>query len=239
MERLHKVLAQAGVGSRRKCEKLILEGRVTVNGSTVTQLGTSVNAGEDDVRFDGKRIRLQRKLYFLLNKPKGVVCTSSPDETRPRAIDLVARVKERLYPVGRLDVESEGLLILTNDGELANMLTHPRHEVAKTYRAVVQGWLEKATVERLQRGVFLAEGRTQGVKLRVVRRGKKQTVIDITIREGKNRQVRRMLARFGHPVVSLRRVRIGPLSDQSLRVGGCRPLRKKEIELLRASASPS
>ena len=239
MERLHKILAEAGLGSRRSCERLIAEGRVTVNGKTITEMGTLADPEDDHIRFDRKPIRRQTKLYYLLNKPKGVVCTNSPDEKRPRAIDLLSRVKERLYPVGRLDEDSEGLLILTNDGDLANQLTHPRHEVAKTYRAVVKGYLGAEAVEKLQSGIHLAEGKTRRAKLRVVRRGRKQSVIDITIREGKNRQIRRMLARLDHPVISLRRTRIGPLEDPRLDPGQYRLLKKKELDQLRTSASPS
>jgi len=215
---------------------MILDGRVTVNGRRVDALPVLVDPERDEIRLDGKRIRLERKVYYLLNKPKGVVCTQRDPSGRRRATDLLVGVRERVFPVGRLDVDSTGLLLMTNDGQLAQHLTHPRYGVPKTYRAEVGGRIEPADVQRLQKGVWLSEGKTQPARVRIIHRGHRRSVLEITLREGRNRQVRRMLARLGHPVRRLMRIRIGRISIRGLGTGKFRPLRPEEIRYLKRLA---
>lgn len=212
----------------------MLEGRVTVNGQTIRELGTKADAAHDDIRVDGRRIRLpERHIYLLLNKPKGYVTTRSDPQRRPTVIDLV-NPREYIYPVGRLDFDSEGLLILTNDGDLAARLTHPRHGVARVYEARVAGVPDEHDVQRLRRGLVVDGERTgpAGVQL-VERRG--GPVLVIAIREGRNRQVRKMCESIGHPVDHLRRVAIGPIRDDRLKVGQWRELTDAEVNRLRAA----
>jgi len=235
-DRVHKILAHAGVGSRRRCEELIAEGRVTVDGETVTDLGTKVDPEAAVIRCDGQRVRPEPPAYYLLNKPRGVVCTCSRRETRPRAIDYIRRDKRRLYTVGRLDEDSRGLLILTNDGELTQRLTHPRHHVPKVYRVTVRGVMRPEAVRKARDGVHLSEGRTGLSRVRVRRRKRNSTELEIELHQGRNRQIRRVLAKLGHPVSDLRRVAIGPIRDPDLPEGACRVLLPQEIALLREAA---
>ena len=230
-ERLHKILAHAGFGSRRACEGLIEAGRVTVNGCAV-HVGDKADRAEDDVRVDGRRVKPERTVYYLLNKPPGVICTNADPGGRRRAIDLLTGVAERVYPVGRLDADSRGLLILTNDGELASLLTHPRYEVPKTYEAEVSGRVSPEDVQKLRSGLWLSDGRTSGTMLRVAHRGNARSRILITLREGRNRQVRRMLARLGHKVRRLTRTKIGPLTLRGLGSGKFRRLTPAEVQAL-------
>ena len=239
MERLQKILSRAGVASRRAAERLMLEGRVTVNGSTVRELGTKADAARDDIRVDGRRIRLpERHRYLLLNKPRGFVTTRSDPQRRPTVVDLIRGVKEYVYPVGRLDYDSEGLLLLTNDGDLAARLTHPRHGVARVYEARVLGVPDVHDLDRLTRGIVVDGRRTEpaDIKLLPHRRDDRHATLLITIREGRNRQVRNMCDAIGHPVVELRRVAIGPIRDARLKVGHWRDLSEQEIDRLRAAA---
>jgi len=234
--RLQKLISRAGLASRRAAEKLIAEGRVTVNGQTVREMGTKADPSRDDIRIDGRRIKgAERLRYILLYKPAGYVTTRSDPERRPTVIDLLRGVKEYVYPVGRLDYDTEGLLLLTNDGELAARLTHPRHGVERTYEARVAGMPDEAAIDRLRRGIPLDGRRTlpADVSLLNKRRGASDGVLAITIREGRNRQVRRMLEAVGHPVKKLTRVGVGPLSDRGLRPGTWRELTEKELEKLR------
>src|ERR1700704_4098143 len=220
MERLQKILSQAGIASRRASEQLMLEGRVSVNGVTVLELGTKADASRDDIRVDGRRIKIpERHLYLLLNKPRGYVTTRSDPQRRPTVIDLLVGVREYVYPVGRLDYDTEGLLLLTNDGDLAARLTHPRHGVERTYEARVAGMPDDEALDRLRRGIPLDGRRTLPADASLLNRGRNDRVgvLSITIREGRNRQVRRMCEAVGHPVRKLIRVGIGPLSDQGLR----------------------
>ena len=237
-ERLHKILAHAGIGSRRRCEELIAAGRVTVDGETVTDLGHKADPAQAEIRCDGERVKPEAPVYYLLNKPRGVVCTSARGEKRPRAIDFVRHESRRLYTVGRLDEDSRGLVLLTNDGELTNQLTHPRHKVAKTYVVKVRGTMKPAAVQEAQRGVHLSEGRTSLSRVEVRRRTRNATVLKIELHQGINRQIRRVLAKLGHPVVDLRRVAIGPIHDPDLSEGACRRLRPDELERLRNAATP-
>jgi 23S rRNA pseudouridine2605 synthase len=234
VERLQKILSQAGIASRRASEQLMLEGRVTVNGATVLELGTKADASRDDIRVDGRRIKIpERHLYLLLNKPRGYVTTRSDPQKRPTVIDLLVGVREYVYPVGRLDYDSEGLLILTNDGDLAARLTHPRHGVARVYEASVLGVPDEHDMKRLAKGVTIDGQRTGPAE--VMSLGPSR--LRITVREGRNRQVRKMCDAIGHPVNELRRVAIGPLRDTKLKVGKWRALTAHEVERLRAAAS--
>ena len=258
--RLQKILAQAGVASRRAAERLIEEGRVSVNGRTVREMGVKADPIADDIRVDGRRLRApERHRYILLNKPAGVVTTRSDPQRRQTVIDLLHGVREYVYPVGRLDYDSEGLLLLTNDGDLAARLTHPRHEVERTYEAYVAGTPDEEAMERLRRGIPLDGKRTMPAEVKLLSRavlhkaaphkaglhkavaGEKRTsdrrangVLLITIREGRNRQVRRMCEAVGHPVRKLRRVRIGPITDRRLRVGEWRELTRQEVKKLKS-----
>ena len=236
MDRLQKILAHAGIASRRAAEKLIAEGRVTVNGMSVREMGTKADPARDDIRVDGRRIKgPERHRYILLYKPPGYVTTRSDPQRRRTVMDLIGGVREYVYPVGRLDFDTEGLLLLTNDGDLAAMLTHPRHEVERTYEAHVAGVPADDAVDRLRRGIPLDGRRTQpaDVVLLNKRPSDREGILLITIREGRNRQVRRMLEAVGHPVRKLRRTKIGPISDRHLRPGEWRDLAAKEVAALR------
>jgi 23S rRNA pseudouridine2605 synthase len=234
--RLNKFLAQHGVASRRGADALIARGKVTVDGAIVTELGVRVDPENQRVEVDGVVLEPEgeRPRYYLLNKPAGVVCTNDPKENRKRAIDLIGdRKKGRIYTVGRLDAESEGLVILTNDGELANRLAHPRFGVKKTYWVHVKGRVAEEDLERMRAGVRLAEGWAKFERVRVLKRTEERTILLITLGEGKNREVRRLLAALALPVRTLRRVAIGPLVDRRLKVGAWRPLLRAEVEALR------
>jgi len=240
VERLQKILSQAGVASRRASEQLMLDGRVTVNGATIRELGTKADPAHDEIRVDGRRIKVvEHHRYLLLNKPRGYVTTRSDPQRRPTVIDLLRGVREYVYPVGRLDFESEGLLLLTNDGDLAARLTHPSHGVARVYEARVLGVPDDHDLERLSRGLVVDGKRTQPaeVSLKPIRRGADEATIVLTIREGRNRQVRKMCDAIGHPVSQLRRVAIGPIRDGRLKPGTWRDLRGDEVALLRKAAS--
>ncbi len=233
--RLQKFLSDTGVASRRHAEELILAGRVLVNNEVVDTLPAFIDPAEDRIIVDGARVRPQRLEYFLVHKPKGVVCTNRDPAGRVRAIDLLPDLPVRLFPVGRLDEESTGLLLMTNDGELAQRITHPRYGVPKTYYAEVRGRVPPDLPARMKAGVFFAEGRARASEVEVVHSGSDRSALQITLREGRNRQVRRMLVRLGHPVRKLKRVQIGPLSLHGLPVGGARRLTVKELAQLRAA----
>ena len=225
-------MAAAGIASRRNCEEMILQGFVTVNGKLVDKLPVMVDQTKDRIIINGRRLRFEPKVYFLLNKPKKVVCTNSDPQGRRRAIDLLTNIKERVYPVGRLDTDSVGLLIMTNDGELANLLTHPRYGVVKTYVAEIEGSLSSVEIAKLKKGIHLEQGKAAMEKIKVLRRGPKTSLLEISLREGRNRQIRVMLLRLGHRVKKLTRARIGPLSLRGLSPGKFRPLSPREIKSL-------
>ena len=238
--RLQKLLSAAGIASRRAAEALIAEGRVSVNGQTVTELGSKADPDTDDVRVDGRRIKVPtRRLYLLLNKPRGYISSRVDPQHRPTVIDLLAKkgIREYVYPVGRLDYDSEGLLILTSDGELAARLTHPRHGIEREYEVRVRGAPDRHALQRLARGVIIEGRRTLPADVRLSRTiesaGGPQSLLSLVVREGRNRQVRKMCDEIGHPVVRLRRVRIGPIVDERLRPGEVRDLTPKEIAALR------
>jgi len=238
-ERLQKVLAHAGVASRRAAERLITEGRVSVNGTVVTELGTKVDPAKDAVKVDGKRIAAppSGRTYLALHKPRGVVTTLRDPEGRPTVKDFLRGIKARVYPVGRLDYDSEGLLIVTDDGALARDLMHPSRGVEKTYLAKVKGQPEPEVILRLTRGLPLDGRRTGPARVRIVRRGD-NAWIEITIGEGRNRQVRRMFQAVGHPVLRLRRLGYGGVVLGRLPVGHLRPLTEAEVaELSRAAGA--
>ncbi len=231
-ERLQKVLAQAGLGSRRACEELIAAGRVTVNGEVAT-LGSRADPEVDAIEVDGARIGVRQGLvHYLLNKPAGVVTTASDPQGRPTVVGLVP-AEPRVYPVGRLDADTEGLLVLTNDGELAHRLTHPSFGVDKEYLAAVTGTPSRGALRRLREGVELEDGPTAPARVSLVG----DHTLRITIHEGRNRQVRRMCEAVGHPVRRLVRVRIGPLADRRLPPGEWRPLTQAEVRALERAAA--
>ena len=231
-ERLQKVLARVGLGSRRVCEELIGEGRVTVDGA-VAELGCRVNVESARIEVDGAPVGVRPGLvYYLLNKPAGVVTTASDPHDRPTVVDLVPD-DPRVFPVGRLDAQTEGLLLLTNDGDLAHRLTHPSFGVDKEYLAEVEGRPSPAAVRRLREGVVLDDGRTAPARAALV----EASVLRITIHEGRNRQVRRMCEAVGHPVARLVRTRIGPLVDRSLAPGSHRTLVAEEMQALRRAVA--
>jgi pseudouridine synthase len=235
--RLQKIIAAAGIASRRAAERLIADGRVTVNGTTVTELGTKADPDEDDIRVDQRRVKQpQRHRYFLLNKPRGYVTTRSDPEHRPTVLDLLKGVREYVYPVGRLDFDSEGLLILTNDGDLAATLTHPKHEVERVYEAHVLGVPDAHDIDRLSRGVVIEGRRTSPAQVELLRERRTEgdtSVLRVTIHEGRTRQVRKMADAIGHPVRSLKRTRIGPIADKNLKVGAFRELTPEEVRKLK------
>ncbi len=230
--RLQKVMAAAGVASRRECEELILAGIVRVNGKVVDELPAFVDPQSDAIVVDGRRLRPVQKVYFLLNKPRGVICTNRDPQGRRKAIDLVPS-SERVFCIGRLDADTTGMIVLTNDSELTDQLTHPRYKVPKTYLAKVKGRADAPMVERLKRGIWLAEGKTGKASVKVLKAGRDESLVEITISQGLNRQVRRMLARVGIPVKALKRVRIGGLVLGNLGAGKYRPLSSAEVGLLK------
>ena len=238
-ERLQKILAAAGLGSRRSCEELITQGRVSVDGKIVTELGTKADPARQDIRCDGQPVHAERPVYFLINKPMNVVCTNNDERGRPRVVDLLPMHGERLFTVGRLDANTEGLLIVTNDGGFAQRVAHPRYGVTKTYRAHVHGAMTTAAKQELLAGVWILGARCQADWVKVLHRTRNESQVEITVHEGRNREVRRMLTKVGHPVIHLRRVKIGPLEDLTLRPGQCRRLQPEEIQMLLDAASNS
>jgi 23S rRNA pseudouridine2605 synthase len=242
--RLQKILSAAGVASRRTAETLITQGRVTVNGVTVTELGSKADPVKDDIRVDGRRIKpVERQRYILLNKPRGYITSRSDPQQRPTVIDLLQErgVRDYIYPVGRLDYDSEGLLLLTSDGDLAARLTHPRHGVAREYEVRVRGIPDRHAIDRLERGVVIDGQKTAPAEVRIRRRidssGGSQATLSLVIHEGRNRQVRKMCDSIGHPVVRLRRIRIGPIADERLKPGQFRDLSEREVKALKSAAT--
>ena len=233
-ERLQKFLARAGVGSRRGCEKLILEGRVSVNGTRVDTLGTRVESARDAVKVDGKRVRARTDppVVLALNKPRGYVTTVSDPEGRPTVMDLVTSVPRRVYPVGRLDFHSDGLLLLTDDGDLARDLMHPGKDVTKLYRLKVRGRPTAEVLQRIERGIVLDGKKTLPARVRMARPGA-NAWIEIAVTEGRNRLVRRLFEAVGHPVQRLRRTAYGPIRIGRLPAGSFRILSAQEVSALR------
>ena len=232
--RIAKFLAAAGVASRRKCEEIILEGNVKVNGKTVEELGRQVDPERDDIRVNRKKIELkQEKIYIMFNKPVGCVCTCEDDRGRTTVLDYIKGIDERIYPVGRLDFTTEGLLILTNDGDLAFRLTHPSNEVNKRYLAIVDSEITSDDVRKLEKGVFIDGGKTAPAKVKLLKVSPTRTELTIIIHEGRNRQVRRMFEAIGKNVVFLKRISVGDMNLGDLKKGEYRFLTKEEIGYLK------
>jgi pseudouridine synthase len=231
--RLQKYLALCSVASRRSSEEIILSGRVSVNGKIITELGTKVVPG-DKVTVDGREIKQDnKKIYIMLNKPRGCVTTAEDDRGRQTVMDYVGDIEERIYPVGRLDYNTEGLIILTNDGELAYSLTHPKHEKEKVYDALVKGIVYHNAIEKLERGVYIDGKKTFPCKAEVIEHRRSSSVIRLTIHEGRNRQVRKMCDAISHSVIALRRVAVDGIELGNLETGKWRHLTKTEVARLK------
>ena len=232
MERLQKFLANSGVASRRKCEELITAGKVTVNGKTITELGTKINPDTDVIEYDGQVIKQEiKKVYILLNKPIGYVTTSNDQFGRDTVLDLV-KVRERIVPVGRLDMYTSGALILSNDGNFVYKVTHPKHEIDKTYTVTLKGIITKEEVQALRNGVKIDDYMTKPAKVRILKTDneKNQSRLEITIHEGKNRQVRKMCETVGRKVLALHRSKIGKIDVKDLKIGTWRYLTAEEVK---------
>ena len=225
-------MAAAGFGSRRACEEMILDGMVTVNGEVMAELPVMVDPSKDRVVISGKPLRMEKPVYFLMNKPRGVLCTHEDPDGRKRVIDLLVGVRERVFPVGRLDIESTGLILLTNDGALTQKLTHPRFGVPKTYRAEVMGLPTEESLDKARRGIWLSEGKSAPAKIEFIHKQRDRAILEITLREGRDREVRRVLAKLGHKVLRLSRIQIGKLSIAKLPFGAFRTLSPAEVKYL-------
>lgn len=245
LERLQKIIAHAGFASRREAEAMIREGRVTVNGRVVTELGSKADPGRDHIKVDGKLItRAETHRYILLYKPKEVMTTVEDPQGRKTVIDLVKGVRERIYPVGRLDYYSEGLILLTNDGDLAFKVSHPKHGSVKTYHVKVRGVPTERIVEKLERGITIDGKRTlpcEIERMKTTGRGEDEgnSWYEVRLREGRTQQIRKMFQAVGHPVSKLRRVAIGPIADPKLSAGDWRELTSKEVKMLATMQEPA
>ncbi|MEO2088109.1 MAG: pseudouridine synthase [Gemmataceae bacterium] len=237
MERLNKFLAHAGVGSRRHCDTLIAAGRVRINGQIVTNLGTQVDPDKHKVSVDDSPVRAERPVYWVVHKPVGYLCTNHDPSQRPLALDLIPHVEQRVYTVGRLDEASEGMLLMTNDGDLAHKLMHPRFQIEKTYLVLVAGKPSIADLDRLREGVWLSDGKVRAKHVKRVKPQGDSTWLRIVLCEGKNREIRRMLAKLGHKVMRLRRIAIGPVMLDKLPKGKARKLGLQELESLKKLVS--
>lgn len=236
-ERLQKVLAAGGLASRRHCEEYIVSGRVTVDGKVVTTLGIKVDPDTQKVCVDGERIKMERRQYYLVNKPTGVISTNADPGGRPRVVDLLPPWKGRLFTVGRLDENSEGLLLVTNDGELAHRLAHPKFQVERVYRALVAGIPKDETLRQLQQGLYFTEGKFRVRDVRRIKSSIKSTILELVLTEGQNREVRRLFARVGHKVMKLKRIAFGPLRLGDLQTAAYRPLTPLELKTLQQFAA--
>lgn len=234
MERLQKYLANCGVASRRKCEELILQGKVTVNGEVVKELGRKITPNIDEVKFEGKLVQNNKNvIYILLNKPIGYVTTAKDQFNRETVLDLI-KVQERIVPVGRLDMYTSGALILTNDGEFVYKVTHPKHEITKTYTVTLKGKIEEGAVEKLRQGVEIEDYTTRPAKVRILKIDEEKNLsrLEITIHEGRNRQVRKMCEAVGSRVLALHRSKIGDIGVKDLKIGNWRYLKDYEVKRL-------
>lgn len=233
MVRLQKYLADAGICSRRKAEELILEGKVIVNNQVVKELGVKIDEG-DEVKYKGKVIKVNNeKVYLILNKPVGYVTTVDDELERPTVMEFIKKVKQRVYPVGRLDYNSSGLLLLTNDGEITNKLTHPSHELQKVYQVKVRGVVSEAAINKFKSGVIIDGKKTLPAEAKIIEASEKWTKLEVGIKEGRNRQIRKMFEVLNYPVVKLKRISIGKLTLENLQPGDWRYLRPYEIEYLK------
>ena len=239
-ERIQKILAKAGIASRREAERMLTEGRVMVNGRVIETLGFKADSSKDHIRVDGKRLpHFEPKVTLLLNKPKGYLSTVDDPQGRPTIMDLLKKVGWRVYPVGRLDFDSEGLLLLTNDGDLAHILSHPRFSIPRTYWVKITGVPDEKKLARLKNGVVLEDGKARAVSSDILRQGEKNCWVRVVVAEGRNRLVKRMFAALGHPVLKLKRVEFGPIQLGSLPIGQFRHLTPAEITKLKAESSKS
>jgi 23S rRNA pseudouridine2605 synthase len=234
-QRLQKIIAEMGIASRRKAEELITEGRVTVNGKTAV-IGMKADLSADHIKVDGKLlVNPEKKVYFIFNKPAGVVTSLSDPEGRPTVNDFLRGIKQRVFPVGRLDYDSEGMLILTNDGEFTHAVLHPSRKIPKTYLVKIKGALEEEEIAKLRSGIRLDRSVTAPARVKRLRKGEHNSWIEMTITEGKKRQIRRMLERVGHPVIRLMRIRVGGLEMGPLKPGVFRRITPEEIDKIRRS----
>jgi 23S rRNA pseudouridine2605 synthase len=234
--RLAKYLAEAGIASRRKAEELIAQGRVSVNGLLVQEKGYIINPALDRVEFDGRIIAREKKIYILLHKPAGYISSVFDPQGRPTVMDLLEDINLRVYPVGRLDFDTEGLLLLSNDGEFTNLMIHPRYEITKTYQALVAGEPGEESLRRLQEGIQLEDGITAPARVNILKTFKDKTLLEIKIHEGRKRQVKRMCQAIGHPVISLKRTALGCLNLQGVASGKYRFLIPEEVNKLKELA---
>ena len=232
MERLNKYLAHAGVGSRRHCDGLIAAGRVKINDLVISDMGTKVDPGKHKVSVDDQVVKAEKLVYWLVHKPVGYLCTNHDPAGRPRAVDLIPHVDQRVYTVGRLDEGSEGLLLMTNDGDLAQALMHPRYQIDKTYQVLVAGRPSPEDIDRLLEGVWLSDGKVKAKKVFRMKSQGDSTWLKIVLCEGKNREIRRMLAKLGHKVQRLKRLAIGPIELDRLPKGKSRKLHLPELAIL-------
>lgn len=233
-ERLQKVMAEYGIASRRKCEEIILSGKVKINGVIITELGTKTDKYTDVIEVDGITINPQiAKVYILLNKPAGYITSAKDQFNRPTVLDLVSGIQERVFPVGRLDYDTEGLLLLTNDGALSFKLTHPKHIVDKTYTALLYGKINDNDINQFMQGIIIDEYKTAPAKLELIGFEKGNSWVNITIHEGKNRQIRKMCSAINHEVIKLKRIYIGEITVDGVETGNWRYLSEKEIQYLR------
>jgi len=231
--RLQVALARCGFGSRRACEEFIHSGRVTVNGSTITTSGQKVNLKTDRVLVDDESIRPARPAYYMVNKPKGMLCTNRDPSGRPRVIDLFPRTAGRVFPIGRLDENTVGLILVTNDGETSHRLAHPRFRVPKVYQVLVAGMPTQETLKQLRAGLYFNDGRFKVDRIRKIGRRGRSTLLEVSLKEGKNREIRRLFARIGHKVMKLERVQFGPLKLRGVALGRSRRLTREEVTLLK------
>lgn len=233
--RLQKYMALSGVASRRKSEEMIVEGRVKVNNKIITELGTIIDPKKDKVLVDGKKIKLEsNKVYIMLNKPVGYVSTLKDEKGRKIVTDLIEGVRERIYPVGRLDADTTGLLLLTNDGDLANKLTHPSKKIQKRYIAIVEGVPNKAELDKMRKGIYIDGKKTAPAKVKIAKKYEDESILDIEIHEGRNRQVKKMCESINHPIKKLKRVSIGELELGGLLIGNWRFLNEEEMTYLKS-----
>lgn len=232
-QRLQKIIAEMGLASRRKAEEFIIEGRVTVNGKVAT-IGMKADTSKDHIKVDGKLLfRLEKKVYFILNKPRGVVTSMSDPEGRPTVHDFLRGIRQRVYPVGRLDYDSEGLLLLTNDGEFTHAVLHPSKKIPKTYLVKIKGNIVDENLEKLRSGIRLERAVTAPAKVRRLRKAENNSWLEMVIYEGKKRQIRRMLERVGHDVIRLMRIKINGLEMGPLKPGMCREISSEELRMLK------
>lgn len=236
-ERLQKILAQMGIASRRGAEEIILEGRVTVNGEPAV-LGMKADPGKDHIKLDGKLLtKPEPKVYLMINKPRGVITTLSEQEDRPTIRNFIQKIRYRVFPVGRLDYDSEGLLLLTNDGDFAHSILHPSKKIPKTYHVKIKGFLEDDQIQKLRKGIKLQDGITQPAKAKKLRKAEENSWVEITIYEGRKRQIRRMLDKVGHPVLKLKRIKINGIELGELAPGEIRYLTPEEVSKIKKEFS--